>query len=178
MLPVSLTKAVKLLDGSHQSYKLILVSRNQIGEGWCHMGNENYLVKDDTTFLSIIDSLPNVLIITNPDLSIRYVNTAFTRLTGFTFADVKDSRAPYLWWPVAFHQEYLNELSVVKTGKKHKSDWLFKARDGHLFWIKADVAPVVKEGRVLYMLAAWADITVNKETEAALRQELEGRKTV
>jgi PAS domain S-box-containing protein len=139
------------------------------------MENGKYGVKDDTTFLSIIDSLPNVLIITDPDLSIRYVNPAFSKLTGFNLQDVKGTRAPYPWWPAARHQEYLAELSVVKQGKKHKSDWLFCAKDGHLFWIKADVAPVIKDGRVQYMLAAWADITANKEVEEVLQMKLKDK---
>jgi PAS domain S-box-containing protein len=137
------------------------------------MESGDYLIRDDTTFLSIIDSLPVALIITNPDLSIRYANAAFVRLTGFACEDVKGACAPYPWWPEDLHSEYLDELNVVKQGKKHKSDWLFAAKDGHQFWIKANVAPVSADGKVQYMLACWTDISSNKLTEAILQKKLD-----
>jgi PAS domain S-box-containing protein len=141
------------------------------------MENSNYLVQNDSTFLSIIDSLPNALIITNPDLSIRYVNPAFIQLTGFALAEVKGKQAPYPWWPKVHHQAYLAELSVVKQGKKHKSDWLFVSKEGNEFWIKASVAPVIRDGKVLYLLACWTDITANKAAETALQKQLDALKS-
>jgi PAS domain S-box-containing protein len=140
---------------------------------WQNMENVNYLIREDTTFIGILDSLPVALIVTNPDLSIRYVNTAFIRLTGFALEDVKGTCAPYPWWPKDRHSEYLDELSVVKQGKNHKSDWLFAAKDGHQFWIKANVAPVTADGKVQYMLACWTDISSNKLTEATLQKKLD-----
>jgi PAS domain S-box-containing protein len=137
------------------------------------MESGNYLVREDTTFLSIIDSLPIALIITNPDLTIRYVNTAFSSLTGFALEDVKGTRAPYPWWPQDRQAEYLNELNVVKQGKRHKSDWLFAAKDGHPFWIKANVAPITADGKVQYMLGCWTDISSNKLSEANLQKKLD-----
>jgi two-component system, sensor histidine kinase and response regulator len=142
-------------------------------EGFKNMENGNHLVKEDTTFLNIIDSLPVALIITNPDLSIRYVNTAFVRLTGFTLGDVKGTRAPYPWWPPDRHADYLDELNLVKQDKRHKSDWSFAAKDGHQFWIKANVAPVMADGKVQYMLACWTDISSNKLCEATLQKKLD-----
>jgi PAS domain S-box-containing protein len=137
------------------------------------MENGNYWVQNDTTFLNIIDSLPVVVIITDPDLAIRYVNPAFIQLTGFGLKDVHHARAPYPWWPKDRHQEYLDELGVVKEGKKHKTDWLFAGLDGHQFWIKANVNPVIKDGKVQYYLACWTDITSNKMAEAVLQTKLD-----
>lgn len=137
------------------------------------MESGNYFVNNDSTFLRIMDSLPNPVIITNPDLSIRYVNRVFITLTGFELIDVVGTEAPYPWWPEALHQEYLAELRVVKQGKRHKTDWLFAGKDGHQFWIKANVAPVLFEGKVQYILACWTDITANKATEAALQKKLD-----
>ena len=140
------------------------------------MENGNYLVQNEAACLSIIDILPNALIVTNPDLSIRYVNPAFIQLTGFTLAEVKGRQAPYPWWPKAHHQAYLTELSVVKQGKKHKSDWLFVSKEGNEFWIKASVAPLIKDGKVQCLLACWTDITTYKADEAALQKKLDALK--
>jgi PAS domain S-box-containing protein len=138
------------------------------------MQSRKYSVQDVTTILSFIDSIPVAIIITNPDLSIRNVNQAFIKLTGFGLDDVVGTQAPYPWWPPSHHPEYLAELSVVKEGKRHKTDWLFAAKDGHQFWIKANVAPVLKEGKVQYIIACWTDITSNKSAEAALQKRLDG----
>jgi PAS domain S-box-containing protein len=141
------------------------------------MDSWNYLVQDNATFTSILDLIPEAVIITGPDLSIQYVNRAFIKLTGFELADVKGTQAPYPWWPPERHQEYLTELSVVKTGRRHKSDWLFAAKDGHLFWIKANVAPVIKDGKAQYNLACWTDITSNKTAEQMLQKRVEELKS-
>jgi PAS domain S-box-containing protein len=141
------------------------------------MESWNYGVRDDATFLSIIDLIPNALIVTGPDLSILYVNPGFIKLTGFGLEDVKGTRAPYPWWPPARHQEYLAELNVLKEGKRHKSDWLFCAKDGRPFWIKANVGPVMKDGQVQFNLACWTDITPNKMVEETLQKRLNELKT-
>jgi two-component system sensor histidine kinase KdpD len=94
-------------------------------------------------------------------------------LTGFTAEDVASSQAPYPWWPEERRQEYLAELSVVRAGKRHKSDWLFRTREGKDFWIKANVTPVKENGRIVYLLANWVDITEYKAAEEKLRKEIE-----
>jgi PAS domain S-box-containing protein len=125
-----------------------------------------------TDIKGFIDVLPIAVIITYPDLSIEYVNPSFTHLSGFVLEDVRGTRAPYPWWPPARHQEYMAELSVVKEGKKHKSDWLFAAKDGHDFWVKANVAPLVREGRVQCLIACWTDITDNMKMEDDLKRQV------
>src|SRR5512138_3212914 len=80
------------------------------------------------------ENLPLATIITDPDLSIRWVNSAFEKLTGFALADINGSRAPYPWWPESRHPEYLDELNVVRSGKRHKTDWEFQNRSGETFW--------------------------------------------
>jgi PAS domain S-box-containing protein len=124
-------------------------------------------------FIDLIDNLPLAVIITSLDLSIVYVNPAFSRLTGFSVSDVRGKQSPYPWWPLVKHQEYLAELSLVKEGKKHKSDWLFNAKDGHEFWIKASVAPMVIDGHAQYLIACWTDISINKRAELELQQKLD-----
>jgi PAS domain S-box-containing protein len=108
-----------------------------------------------------IDYFPVAVLLVNPDLTIRLVNKAFSALTGFSQADVAGATAPYPWWPPDKQAEYLAELNVVKTGRKHKTDWLFTAKDGHRFWVKANVAPVAENGQPVCLLAAWTDITDN-----------------
>jgi PAS domain S-box-containing protein len=117
---------------------------------------------EQSALLSVIDSLPVATVIAGPDLTIRHINPAFTRLTGFELEDVKGTRAPYLWWPREYHQEYLDELNVVKQGKKHKTEWLFRAKAGHRFRVKVDVNRVVKDGQVQYMIACWTDVSEYK----------------
>ena len=136
------------------------------------ISNGNFEVKYNYNFLNIINSIPNPIIVTNADLSIRYVNPAFVQLTGWTSTDVIGTRAPYPWWPASRHQEYLAELAKVKTQGKHKSDWLFVRKDGSEFWIKVMASPVVKNGEVQFMLASWQDITQNMKEQVNLQNKV------
>jgi PAS domain S-box-containing protein len=135
--------------------------------------NQDFTIREKVVLQDFLDVMPLPVIITGPDLAIRYVNPAFIRLTGFSQLEVEGARAPYPWWPPAYHQEYLAELGVVKAGRQHKSDWLFNARDGHQFWIKASVAPVIEDAQVRYLVACWTDITANKTSESALQNQLD-----
>ncbi len=138
----------------------------------------NKKTEDDSRTRMIFNNIPNPVICTNPDFSIRWVNRAFENLTGFTSEDVAGARAPYPWWPPENHQEYLAELNVAREGKKHKSDWLFRTRDGRDFWIKANVSPVKENDRVIYLLANWVDITDNKIAEEKLKRDIDRLNTV
>jgi PAS domain S-box-containing protein len=122
--------------------------------------------------LSLLNNIPNPVIITNQDLCIRWVNRDFEQLTRFSKTEVEGAQAPYPWWPKARHEEYLEELKAIREGRKHKTDWLFESKTGSPFWVKAAATPIKEDGAVKNMLAVWADITENKVMEELLQTKL------
>jgi PAS domain S-box-containing protein len=127
---------------------------------------------DQRLFFGFMDKIPVPAISTGPEMSIKYVNPAFERLTGFSLAEVTGAGAPYPWWPEERREEYLAELRAIQGGKKHKPEWLFRTKRGQDFWISASVSPVKENGELRYLLATWFDITGYKEEEKALRDEI------
>jgi len=118
------------------------------------------------------NSLHPILVL-NPDTSIKYVNPALERLTGFTSTELVGKKAPYPW---------LTEESLPKTRQDFKvamrrgANWfeeLFQNKDGEQFWVEITSAPIMHDGELRYYIASWVDITERKQMEDALRREKE-----
>ncbi len=71
------------------------------------------LAHDASQLMRVIDHFPMALSISSPDFRVEYVNQAYTRLLGYTLADIRDQRtAQYLLSPPeqAQHVEWLDQL--------------------------------------------------------------------
>jgi PAS domain-containing protein len=60
---------------------------------------------------------PNPIIVINLDSSVRYVNPALERLTGFSSAELIGCKAPYPWWTEETLRKTRSELEkAMRTG--------------------------------------------------------------
>ena len=59
---------------------------------------EEALCESEEFSSSLLSNSPNPIIVVNPDTSVRYVNPALKKLTGFSSAEVIGRKAPYPWW--------------------------------------------------------------------------------
>lgn len=59
---------------------------------------EEALRESDEFSSSLLNSSPNATLVINADTSIRYVNPAFEKLTGFAPRELAGRKAPYPWW--------------------------------------------------------------------------------
>jgi two-component system NtrC family sensor kinase len=119
---------------------------------------------------SLLANSPNPISVINPDSSLRYVNPALEKLTGFSAAELIGKKAPYPYWT----QETLSKTIIgfrkaMRQGD-HKAEELFQKRNGQRFWVKITSTPVMNNGEFKYLLSNWVDITQRKQVEEALRQ--------
>lgn len=121
----------------------------------------------------LLNNSPNGIIVINPDTSVRYVNPALEKLTGFTFAELAGIKAPYPWWP----EESIEENSeALKQGMKFSPKGLeqhFQNKNGERFWVEITSLPVIRSGEFKYHLASWIDITERKKMEETLQKSYE-----
>jgi PAS domain S-box-containing protein len=119
---------------------------------------------------SLLANSPNPISVINPDSSLRYVNPALEKLTGFSAAELIGKKAPYPYWT----QETLKKTTfgfrkAMRQGDE-RAEELFQKKNGQRFWVKITSTPVMNNGEFKYLLTNWVDITKRKQVEEALRQ--------
>jgi PAS domain S-box-containing protein len=115
----------------------------------------------------------NPILVINPDTSIRYVNPAMERLTGFSKAELLGTKAPYPWWTdetlEKIHEDF--EEAVLKGKGTCKLEELFQTKAGVRFQVEITSTFVKSNGESKYCLENWVDITERQRIEARLLWE-------
>lgn len=130
--------------------------------------------RDSETFSSsLLDNSPNPMTVINPDTSIRYVNRALEKVTGFSSKELIGTKIPYPWWPEESLDEFIRLFKdIIVTGWK-QVERPFKKKNGERFWVEITATPVTIDGEFKYRLTNWTDITERKQSEQALRESNE-----
>jgi two-component system cell cycle sensor histidine kinase/response regulator CckA len=117
----------------------------------------------------------NGIVITDADGAIEWVNTAFTRLTGYA-ADEAIGRNPRELvrsgcHDTAFYQELWN---TILAGSVWRGELVNRRKDGSLYTEEQTITPVRSaDGRIVRFVAIKQDVTERKLAEAALRESEE-----
>ncbi len=122
---------------------------------------------------SLLESSPTPIVVINPDTSVKYINPALEKLTGFSPADVIGKKAPYLWWTPETLKKTTRDLKEAMHKGTERLEELFQKKNGELFWVEITSTPVTSDGQSKYFLANWVDVTERKQAEAALRENEE-----
>jgi len=120
----------------------------------------------------LLTNSPNPMLVINQDTSLRYVNPALEKLTGFSAAELTGRKAPYPWWPKEKTKEMLAGLKETMATGGRRSERIFHKKNGERFWVAHNSAPVMHEGKLIHFLVNWVDITERKQAEKR-EQELQ-----
>jgi len=119
---------------------------------------------------SLLNESPNPILVINPDASVRYVNPALEKLTGFSSEELIGTKAPYPWWGEDMIEQYDGDFNKAMNGWLKRVEYLFRGKDGRRFWVRITSVPVRQDGEFKYYLSNWVDITKHKQAEEALRE--------
>jgi PAS domain S-box-containing protein len=122
---------------------------------------------------SLLRNNPTPIFVTYPDTSIKYVNPAFEKLTGFALTDVIGMKMPYPWWPEETKEEIVARLKKSDFGNGEKKEMAYQKKNGERFWVVLSAAHVDQNGELKYIVVNWVDITERKQMEMALRESEE-----
>jgi len=114
---------------------------------------------------SLLENSPNPIFVLNPDTSIRYVNPAFEKLTGFKLDEIVGKKAPYPWWLKEESKAMTISIRKAMVSGGKRSEKVFRKKDGEHFCVALNSAPVVYRKKLLYFLISWLDITDRKRAE-------------
>jgi PAS domain S-box-containing protein len=127
---------------------------------------------------SLLESSPNPISVVDLDTSIRYVNPAFEKLTGFTLAEIAGRKAPYPWWPEGKRERILAAFKDAVEHGGRRTERNFQNKNGEHFWVALNSAPVMEGGKAVYLIISWLDITERKQAEEQLQESEDYWKTL
>ncbi len=126
----------------------------------------------DTLKLTMaIEQSSNLVIITDIDGNIEFVNTAVEKLTGFSKEEVigKNPRA----LKTNYHSAdfYRSMWKIISSGETWHGRFLNRKKDGDTYWANAMITPVKDEnGKVVKYIGIQEDITDRKQAEDELKR--------
>ena len=124
-----------------------------------------------------VEQSPAVVVITDRDGNIEYVNPRFTYLTGYSRREVLGENPRILKSDKMSPEFYEDLWNVILAGKEWHGEFLNKKKNGELYWEDATIAPIKNEqGEITHFVAVKEDVTEKKKlwdelTEAKERAE-------
>jgi PAS domain S-box-containing protein len=118
-----------------------------------------------------LESAANGIVITDADGTIRWVNPAFTKLTGYT-AEEAIGKNPRLLKSGKQSPEFYAELwRVIKAGSVWRGEIVNRRKDGSHYDEEMTITPVHNgDGKISQFIAIKQDITERKKAEELLQQ--------
>lgn len=113
-------------------------------------------------FQQVIDSAFDVIVITDADGYITYVNPAFETVTGYSEKEAIGKKANIL--KSGYHDEdfYKNLWDTIISGNVWKGEFVNKKKGGEIYHASAIIFPIYTEGEIHYA-AIQRDVTQEKK---------------
>ena len=119
-------------------------------------------------FLQIAETANDIVLVTNFDLNppgpeITYVNTAFTRLTGYTAAEVLGRSPRILQGPGTSRATLDSILASLRAGRPAHEKILNFGKSGAPYWLDLHIVPLRDtQGKITHFAAIERDVTLDK----------------
>ncbi|MFH1723718.1 MAG: PAS domain S-box protein [Elusimicrobiota bacterium] len=114
-----------------------------------------------------VEHSPNIVMITDPEGKIEYVNPAFSSVAGYAPEDVLGRGAGELGEQSAEEQGRM--WAAIRSGTVWRGEFPNKTKSGGSYWELASIAPIKDEdGNITHFVKVAQDITERKRMEAEL----------
>ena len=115
-----------------------------------------------------VEQNPAIIVITDLNANIEYVNPKFTEVTGYTSAEVLGKNSRLLKSGETTAAEYRQLWATIANGE-WRGEFHNRKKNGELYWEAARIGPIRDEhGRPTHYIAIKEDITERKRIESAL----------
>ncbi|HEY4744026.1 MAG TPA: PAS domain S-box protein [Desulfuromonadaceae bacterium] len=113
-----------------------------------------------------VEQSTSMVMITDADGTIEYVNSKFAELTGYTADEVRGN-TPHILKSDATSPEQYGELRrAIVSGKEWHGKLLIRKKNGETFWAAISASPILDEaGAITHFVAIIEDITARMRTE-------------
>ncbi|MBI9019831.1 MAG: PAS domain S-box protein [Verrucomicrobia bacterium] len=143
----------------------------QLHTVWRDLTKRKAAEKEREQLMLAIEQMAEIVMITDAEANIQYVNAAFERVTGYCRAEALGQNPRILQsgqHPPEFYQEMWD---ILTAGKIWSGRLVNKKKDGHVYTEDAAISPVTgADGTITNYVAAKQDVTREMELEEQLRQ--------
>ncbi|MEG3641506.1 PAS domain S-box protein, partial [Magnetococcus sp. PR-3] len=156
-------------DGSQFPMELA-VSELQVDQTHLYVGLITDITQRKSTETALrrqsraIEESPVMVIITDTDSRVLYVNPAFTKITGYDETEVLGQHMRFIQSGQTDESLYQEMYRTLTRGEPWHGEVQDRRKDGSFFWVSATISPVRDEnGQVVNYVAVEEDITQRKE---------------
>jgi len=121
-------------------------------------------------FKSAIENSDNVIVITDVDRHIEFVNDAFESHTGYTKEEVYGENPNILKSDMVSPEVYKSLNETLDRGEKWQGELINKRKDGSLLYEQASIVPIFMDGELVQYLAIKLDVTEYIKQQKILQQ--------
>lgn len=119
-----------------------------------------------------VEQSPGIVIITDLDGKIEYVNPRFTEVTGYTPEEVLGQNPRILKEDIIAPDDIYRQLwETVTQGREWRGELQNRRKNGEHYWTLATISPIRDDsGKITHYMAVQEDVTEKRQAEAALRE--------
>ena len=118
-----------------------------------------------------VENSPAVIVITDSDGLIEYVNPKFYTLTGYVAPEIMGQNPRILKAGTQPQEFYEQMWSTIKSGHDWWGEFHNRRKDGSFFWERASISPIKDDsGTITHFVAVKEDITEQKKGHEELAQ--------
>jgi len=116
----------------------------------------------------LLKNSPVAIEVLNPDTSIKYVNPAFEKLTGFDFNEIIGIKSPYPWWDKDKISEIMEVFKKLVSGELSKAELFYRSKKGKKLRVVITCSIFRENDRLRYYIANIVDVTEERKKEKKL----------
>jgi len=119
---------------------------------------------------SAVEQSPAIVVITDTQGTIEYVNSKFTQVTGYTAEEAIGQNPRILNSGMQSAAVYRELWETVLSGREWQGEFANKKKNGEIYWESASIVPISdSSGAITHFLALKEDITARKKAEEKVR---------
>lgn len=124
--------------------------------------------------LCAIEQSPALVVITDTNANIEYVNPKFMAVTGYTAEEVRGKNPRILKSGNRSPEEYRQMWETLKSQGEWRGEFCNRKKNGECFWVSATISAIKDEaGRITRFIGLQEDITDKKQSDEVLERLLD-----
>ncbi len=136
---------------------------------WRNISKRKKNEKEINKLSIAVKQSPSVVVITDIEGNIEYINPAFTRITDYSQEEAIGQNSRILASGETTTKEYKELWDTIKSGNIWRGELHNKKKDNTLYWEKIVISPVKNnKGEIINFIAIKTDITKQKEARDKL----------